>query len=228
MILQKDMDKIWLVIPAYNEEKYIEKVIKKLLKYSSKIILVNDGSRDGTKGIVEKFPIVHLSHKVNLGKGAAMKTGCDFAFDRLEAEAVILMDSDDQHDPTEIQKFIKSLNKGYQVVLGARELREDMPRMRQMGNQISSWLVYLVTGRYFQDIPCGYRALTKDAYKILRWDSTGYEVETEMMVKLGSSQLSFTEIPVKTIYHENYKGFTLMDGITILLKLPLWILRIKV
>lgn len=213
---------IWVVIPAYNEEKYIDKVLKKVSKVTGNVVVVNDGSGDRTEQIVKKNNIICISHKVNLGKGAAMKTGCDYVFTIRHAEAVIFLDSDDQHDVREIELFIKALDQGYDVILGTRTFRSDMPRIRQIGNELSSYLVYWVTGLFVHDVPSGYRAFTRKAYPKIRWEASGYEVETEMIVRMAKHKLSFIEVPIKTIYHDDYKGFSLLDGINILIKLIHW------
>lgn len=217
------MKRIVVVIPTYNEEKYIKDVLKNTLSHHKQIVVVDDGSTDSSLKIIKKLAPHTLSHEINLGKGAAMKTGAEYAFKVLKAEAVIFMDSDGQHDPQEIRVFIKELENGYSAVLGVRAFKADMPLVRFLGNKFSSVLINLLFGRYYQDIPSGYKALSKSAYNKIKWTSQGYEVETEIAVRLAKKKIKFKEIPIKTIYHDTDKGFTILDAFRILIKLPQWI-----
>lgn len=219
------MKNVWVVISAYNEESYIFNVLKGVLKSHNQIVIVDDGSTDKTPKIAKRISPNTIIHETNLGKGAAMKTGADFAFQEKKATAVIFMDGDNQHDPLEIKKFIKSLDDGNDVVLGVRQLKANMPLMRFLGNKSASILINLLMGKYFADIPSGFKAMTKKAYSKINWESQSYEVETEICVKIAKYKLKHEEIPIKTIYHDADKGFTMIDAARILLKLPQWIWR---
>src|SRR3990172_1702337 len=105
--------KISIVIPAYNEEKRIGPVLSEIEKMGLEVFVVDDGSSDNTSKISEKYTKNVLRHKINLGKGAALKTGCEAAFD-LGADAVVVMDSDGQHKASDLPKFIKTL-KEYKI-----------------------------------------------------------------------------------------------------------------
>lgn len=218
------MTNIFIILPAYNEQKYIKQVIKKILAIHSQIILVDDGSSDNTSQIASQLPITLLAHPVNLGKGAALKTGCDYAFKQLNAEAVILMDADDQHDPELIPQFIKVL-KTHSLILGTRIFNGQMPLVRFLGNKFSSVVINLLCGVYISDIPSGFKAFTKDIYPQISWSSPGYEVETEIAVAIARKKLPFIEIPIPTIYHDDYKGVSLLDSLKILTQLPKWLLK---
>ena len=153
------MRNLFVVIPSYNEERRLPTLVKKLVKYVplSRIVVVDDGSRKRVAGYLPKRMIV-ARHQVNLGKGMALRTGCDLAI-KLGAEAIILMDADGQHDPKEIPVFIKKLKEGYQVVFGARRLDEDMPSWRSWGNRFLNKTVQVLFGLNLCDVWCGYRAL---------------------------------------------------------------------
>ena len=97
--------KIFAIIPAYNEEKQINSVINKTKKYVDEVIVVDDGSKDSTGEIAKKSNAIVLRHLVNLGKGAALKTGCDYAV-KNKAGIIIAVDADAQHDPKEIPNFL--------------------------------------------------------------------------------------------------------------------------
>ena len=107
--------KIFAIIPAYNEEKHINKVVKQTKKYVDNVIVVDDGSKDKTKAAASKAKAIVLRHLVNLGKGASLKTGCDYAV-KNNADIMIVIDADAQHDPDEIPKFLETI-KNCDVVL---------------------------------------------------------------------------------------------------------------
>lgn len=217
--------KIFIVIPAFNEEENIGKVLKEVSKTKYPVVVVNDGSTDGTVDILSNF-IIHnsrfiiLTHRVNLGKGAAMKTGAEAAF-ALGADGVVFMDSDGQHKASDLPKFIKGL-KNYDVVFGSRTLSHGVPIMRFLGNKIASVLIALLFGIYVSDLICGYRALSKEAFKKINWESAGYAVETEMVIKTGKYGLKYCEVPVETVYLDNVKGVTILDAFNILLDVFRW------
>lgn len=215
--------KNWIIIPVYNESKYIKRVITNVLKYTKNIIVVDDGSSDSTAIKASKILPDVLIHDVNLGKGAAMKTGAEYAFSHKKADSVIFLDGDDQHDPHEIKRFLSELKKGSQVVFGVRHFRANMPLVRFLGNKFASVIINIILGSYFPDIPSGYKAMTKKAFKKIDWTSAGYEVETEIAVKVARHKITYSEIPIPTIYHDTDKGFTILDALRILVKLPQWI-----
>jgi len=214
--------KITVVVPAYNESRYIGRFLDSLLPVTKNIIVVDDGSRDKTKEIVESKGVKCLSHMVNLGKGAALKTGCDYAFNN-GADAVVIMDGDDQHVPGDLKLFEKALKTGANIVLGVRTLDAHFPLFRMLGNKSLSILINLCFGKYIADIPSGFKAMTKKAYKDLTWHSTNYEVETEIAVRIAKSKLNFVEVPISTVYHDKDYGFNLLDAARIILKIPFWL-----
>lgn len=218
-----NVSKIFIITPAYNEAKYIGRFLDKLKSVTQNIVVVDDGSTDKTKSIVDDRGVICLTHMVNLGKGSALKTGCDYAFKKMDADAVIIMDGDDQHEVDDLQAFIKSLKKGSEIVLGVRSLDAKMPLMRVLGNKSMSILINLLFGHYLADIPSGFKAMTRRAYRELKWHSSGYEVETEIAVRIAKSKLTYVEIPISTIYHDKDYGFNLLDAVKILLKLPYWL-----
>lgn len=212
--------KISVVIPAYNEEKRIGSVLSEIKKMGFEALVVDDGSTDKTSGVAKRFTPYVLRHCLNLGKGAALKTGCQAAFD-LGAKAVVIMDSDGQHKPSDIPKFIEALKK-CEVVFGRRDFR-GTPLVRLVGNKLISFLVKLFFGIKVKDILCGFKAFTKKAYKKIKWNSLGYSVETEIAAMAGKRRLKYCEVEVATVYYDKFKGLTVTGGIEILVD----ILRFK-
>lgn len=214
--------KIIIVVPAYNEAERIGKVLQDLVKTKLPIIIVDDGSIDGTYEVIQKYKVTVLKHKINLGKGAALKTGCDAAFS-LGAEGIIIMDSDGQHKVEDLDKFISALEtENYDIIFGSRNLSFGVPFMRFIGNKFASVLVSFLFGIYVSDLICGFRAFTKNGYDKLKWQSSGYGVETEMVVRAGKLKLKYCEVPVETIYFDKFKGVTILDAFGILFSVLKW------
>lgn len=203
------------VIPAHNEEKNIKDVIKKTQKFVNKIIVVNDGSTDCTREIAQKTKAIVLTHKINLGLGGTLKTGCDAAL-KLKADIIITIDGDGQHNPSEIPQFLKKIRQGYDIVFGARSKnKKAMPLLRKLGNDFSSKFQNLLFNSNLSDIQTGYRAFTAKAYKKIRWEASGYNVASEIAINTQKAKLNYCEIPIDTIYKDAYKGITPIDGIQI-------------
>jgi UDP-N-acetylglucosamine---dolichyl-phosphate N-acetylglucosaminyltransferase len=211
---------LWVIIPAYNEEKHITKVIRSTKKYCSNIVIVDDGSKDKTYYSARKTGSVVLRHIVNLGKGAAVKTGADYAL-KHGAKILIFMDSDGQHEPKEIPKFVKAL-KEVDIVYGSRKITQKMPFVFRFGNGVLNWLMGFVYSIKVSDTQSGYRALTSEAYKEIKWESNDYRMESEMIVNAGKKGLKYKEIFIRTLYSDDYKGTTAIDGIKIALHILWW------
>lgn len=153
----------------------------------------------------------------------AMKTGADFAFSK-GARAIIFLDADGQHDPGEIPMFIEFFKNGFDVIFGSRRPGLDTPFIRYLGNKFASIYIRVLFGVYVSDILSGYRGLTQNAYKLLKWDSPRYGVEAEIVARLGrnSRKLKWIEFPIESIYKDKYKGVTLVQAIKILGETLLW------
>jgi glycosyltransferase involved in cell wall biosynthesis len=217
--------KIYIIIPACNEGERIKAVLKEVKKAKLPIIVVDDGSKDNTFKVVRKQKVLVLKHEVNLGKGAAMKTGAMAAF-KLGADAVIFVDSDGQHKVEDLPLFIDALKKDrFDVVFGSRNLAHGVPLVRYLGNKMASIIISLFFGIYISDLICGYRGLTKKAFEKINWESTGYGVETEMVVRTAKSGLKYCEVPVQTVYYDDVKGVTILDALNVFFDVLRW--RIK-
>ncbi len=213
---------VFIVIPAFNEAKRIGKVLEDVKSISLPVIVVDDGSNDSTFEQIKKHRVIALRHRVNLGKGAAIKTGCEAAFS-LGAEAIIMMDSDGQHKAEDLPKFLEKIEGGkVDIVFGSRNMNMGVPLVRFMGNKMASVLISFLFGVYISDLICGYRALTKKAYDVMKLKSSDYGIETEMVVKAAKYKLRYCEIPVETIYYDKFKGVTILDAFGILLNVLKW------
>lgn len=207
-----------VVIPAYNEEKTIGSVVTETKRVAQNIIVVDDGSVDATAAVARQAGAVVVQHKLNLGKGAALKTGCDLAVSR-GAQRVVVIDADGQHNAQLIPEFLSSLDQGYDIVFGCRTMPKSMPFVMRFGNKLISDLFGMLYQIKVPDTQCGYRAFTAEAYKHLRWEAQDYFVETEMLINTGKKKLKHRTLPIETIYADKYKGTTVLDGVLIVAKL---------
>lgn len=221
--------KTTIVISLHNEEKHIEPLLKELAKQKKPIVVVNDGSTDKSVKKIKELRIKNLTlleHGINLGKGAAMKTGAQYAWSH-RADAVIFMDADGQHKPEDLQKFVSALESNkYDIVFGSRNLSYGVPLIRYLGNKLASVMMVTLFGIYVSDVICGFRALTKKAYKKVQWESGGYGVETEIVARVGKNKLRYTEVLVETIYHDRVKGVTILDAVGVFMDVVRWRLTI--
>ncbi|MCK4521143.1 MAG: glycosyltransferase family 2 protein [Nanoarchaeota archaeon] len=211
---------VWVVIPAYNESRHISDVIKKTKKYVNNIIVVDDGSRDDTYKIAKRLDVYALKNIVNMGKGAALKTGCDFAM-KNKADIIIAMDADGQHNPDDIPRILEAL-KDKDIVFSYRRFTRQMPFILKIGNILINKFIKLLYSVELKDTQCGFRAFTSESYKKIRWTHSDYSMESEMIANTGKHDLKYGEIPIKTIYSNKYKGTTIIDGFKIVFNMLLW------
>jgi len=211
---------VWAVLPARNEEKTIALVVKETGRYVERVVVVDDGSTDSTGERAERAGARVLRHIINLGKGAALKTGCDYAASR-GAKVLVVLDADAQHNPSDIPRFLKAL-RGRDIVFSYRKINKNMPAILRLGNKFLSFSVRVLYKINLRDTQSGFRAFTAEAYRKIRWDANDYSMESEMIANAGKKRLKYAEIPIDTVYTDKYKGTTVLDGIKIFLDLLWW------
>jgi glycosyltransferase involved in cell wall biosynthesis len=199
--LHMNVQSIFLIVPVYNEGRIIKSVIVALKKTGYKnIIVIDDGSSDMTFDVVKKTGVTVLKHRINRGKGAALKTGMEAA-KQFHADVVVTFDGDGQHDPKDIVKLIYQVNKGYDVVLGSRYLtRQNIPWVRRVANACANVFTYLLYDIWVTDSQSGLRAYTKKAFEIIDTKSDRYEVESEALRDIKKYNLSYIEVPMRVRY----------------------------
>ncbi len=219
---------IAVIIPAYNEAATLGAVLQVVRSLVWPVIVVDDGSTDNTYQIAQQAGVHLLAHRSNLGKGAAMTTGAEYAFQHLGAAAIIFLDGDGQHDPQELPRFVELLENGEPVVLGVRQLGGAMPRSRILGNYLISLVNCWLFGVHIPDIPSGYKAFSREAYQQLDWEASGYQVEMEIAARLAVSGLSFGVVPIKTLYFDLQRGMNFLDSWQAIMHLLILRLRLRI
>jgi glycosyltransferase involved in cell wall biosynthesis len=189
------------LIPAYNEAERIGDVVRLARQHVDEVVVIDDGSVDGTIAVAERAGATVLRHQENRGKGAAIATALDY-FGRSGAEMAIFLDADGQHDPTEIGKFVEATEMGrVDLVVGTRmsDVR-NMPLVRLWTNRFTSWVTSKLSGQSVPDSQCGYRLLRRAVLKDLKLSTHRFETETEMLIQAGRAGHKIGSVPIRTIY----------------------------
>ena len=187
-----------IIIPAYNEAKKIVEVIDDLKNNGfNNILIINDGSTDETGVLIENYGVMFLTHQINRGQGAAIKTGINFAIDK-KYEAVIFFDADGQMLAQEINNFIAKLNEGYEVVLGSRNLGKsiDMPFLKSVIKKIALIFTRFVSGLNLTDTHNGFQAWKVSALSKINLTQDRFAYASELINEISRLKLKYTEIPV--------------------------------
>ena len=201
-IMDTSHQKIYIVIPAFNEEKVIGGVISEIKQAGyGNIIVVDDGSRDKTRDAAQAAGAIALRHKINRGKGAATKTGIEAA-KLLGADVIVTMDGDGQHDPGDIQKLIAPILSGKRdVVLGTRlKNPEGMPWYKIWQNKIGNVITWYLFGLYVTDSQSGFRAYSRQAAEKINTRADRYEYDSEVIREIYVYKLKYEEIPIAVRY----------------------------
>ncbi len=188
-------------IPAYNEENHIARVVLQTLKFVDKVIVCNDGSDDMTGEIASTVGAIVLTHERNMGKGAAVKTMWEAA-NKMEADIIVTLDGDGQHDPSDIPKVVEPILSGKaDVSIGCRmRKRGAVPLYRRLGNQLLTTLTNLGTASKVLDTQSGFRAYSKRALKKIEIVEDGIGVDSQILFEASRIGLSVAETDVSVRY----------------------------
>lgn len=207
----KTNQKIAILIPAYNEEKYIGQVIENCLPYQLEIIVVDDGSLDQTVMVVKnllknkKYPLILLQHRQNKGKGAALDTGFKYAVKK-GYQGVITLDADAQHDTKEIKKFLQMIEKEKpDLIIGSRfQNTQGMPFLRLATNYVTSWIISKLAGQKVEDVQSGFRYISTKVIKNIELRTKNFETEPELILKACWLNYKVKNLPISTIYYDGF------------------------
>ena len=222
--------KVLVIIPAYNEEAIILKTVKNLKETNKDIdyVIINDGSTDNTKEVCLKNNLNMIDLPMNLGIGGAVQTGYKYAFYN-DYDIAIQFDGDNQHNPKYITNLVSEINKGNNLVIGSRYVKElsefKSSRVRQIGIKFLSFLIKIVTGKKIYDVTSGYRACDKELIKLFANNYPTDYPEPDSTTKVLKLGYKVSEIPVEMNEREKGKssiGF--IDSIYYMIKVSLCIL----
>ncbi|MBC7112012.1 MAG: glycosyltransferase family 2 protein, partial [Methanothermobacter sp.] len=212
--------RIVAVIPAFNEEVAIGSVVLLTGEHVDEVIVVDDGSADRTAHVAEMAGARVIRHHRNLGKGAALKTG----FEAADADVIVTLDADAQHNPAEIPKLVEPILRGEaDVVNGSRYLHgrdENTPRYRRVGQKILDRATNISTGLDITDTQSGFRAFSSASIPHFRFRDPGFVVESEMLADAAEAGLRIVEVEVGVRY--DVDGSTrnpISHGVSVLLRI---------
>ncbi len=223
--------KLSVIIPVFNEEKTVGKTLRRLVETKNKdiveIIIINDGSTDATASVISniKFPISNLKsiqHKINQGKGAAVRTGIKNA----TGDYILIQDADLEYNPKDIKKLTDLVKNGQsEVVYGTRLNRlpnffRDERTLRflthYLGNRFLSLVTSILYKQWMTDMETGYKLFPRKAVLDVKLKAKGFEFEPEITAKLLKKGYTILELPISTNprgYKEGKKLNTITDGI---------------
>lgn len=221
------MKKLSIIIPVFNEEKTVNKLLKnlfftKLPVKQIEYIIVDDGSTDKSNSIIKSFKskkIKVFTHKKNKGKGEAVRTG----FKHATGDYLIIQDADLEYNPKDIAKLLKAVSKEHPVVYGTRlkrlpNFREDVRNfylLHYLGNRFLSLITSILYGNWLTDMECCYKLFPKEALKGVTLEARGFEFEPEITAKLFKKGYTIAEVPITTKprgYGEGKKIHAITDG----------------
>lgn len=220
-----ESSKIFIVVPVFNEATVIEQTLRDLSNLPYNVIIVDDGSNDDIKNIVRNYPIIFISHAVNLGQGAALQTGMELA-KKMNAEIVIHFDADGQHTAADINKLIEPIiNNECDIVFGSRFLNnhssQNIPFVKKIVLQIARYVNWLYTGILLSDAHNGLRALNKKAIDTIVISENKMAHASEILYLTKKNNLRYKEVPVTITYtsYSQKKGQGILNSINILIHL---------
>lgn len=198
-------------IPVYNEERHLQQVLRKVGRYSPHILVVNDGSTDGTARLLARHPDVSvLTHPHNRGYGAALMSAFAYAVDQ-EIDILVTMDCDGQHEPARIPVLLEAIHDA-DIVSGSRYLRDfrqdrSAPQDRRLINQTITQELNDCLGLNLTDAFCGFKAYRRGALAQLHITETGWGMPLQLWVQAARLGLRIKEVGVPRIYLDPTRAF---------------------
>lgn len=222
-----DNKSIFVIIPCYNEASVVRKTVTEVLEKGYSVVVVDDCSKDGSKKQLSGLPIYYLRHRVNMGQGAALQTGIDFAR-RKGAKYFVTFDADGQHDSNDIPGMIEFLEKEkVDVVFGSRFLpgsKTNVSRSRSFALNFGRYINFLVSGIMLSDSFNGFRIFSQTAAEKIKLTENRMAHPVEFLMLTAANKLKYSEYAVAIHYSEYSKGKGLKnkDGIKILFEIILY------
>jgi glycosyltransferase involved in cell wall biosynthesis len=206
---QLSQPRVIVAIPAYNVEQFIAGVVGKAKRFADQVIVIDDGSNDGTARVAGAAGAMIISHGVNKGYGESLKS-CFEAAKLKAADALVVLDGDGQHDPDNIPRLLAPIFSGRaDVVIGSRFLtgKSNMPRYRKFGIHVITFLCNFGSKVKISDAQSGFRAYSRKAIGALHIREKGMGASIEIVLKLRAKGLKTREVPISCLYH--FKGSSL-------------------
>ncbi len=193
------MSGLVVAIPVFEGRGRVGDVVRGARASGLPVVVVDDGSSDGSGDEAAEAGATVLRHSANRGKGAALQTAFAWA-ERQGAEAVLTLDADGQHDPAEIPTLVAAHRARPEgLVIGVRRF-DEMPRRSQVGNRISTWWISRYARREHRDTQSGFRVYPRTLYAGARFRTSRFDTETELVLRAAKLGVPLVEVPIRTIY----------------------------
>jgi len=195
--------KIAILIPAYNEALTIGPLVEAVRALGFDCVVIDDGSLDKTDLIASQAGAVVIKTGGKSGKGNALKTGFNHIL-KNDYEALIVMDGDGQHAPSDIRAFVDCCQTTNADIVGGNRMNDPqgMPFVRLCTNRLMSWLISLFCRQDIPDTQCGFRLIKTRVLQAVRLECSDFEVETEVLIKASKKGFKITSVDVQTIYRD--------------------------
>jgi glycosyltransferase involved in cell wall biosynthesis len=196
-----------VLIPALNAEKTIGRIVRDCVSYGMEVLVVDDGSDDDTAVKAMEAGAGVLKHHVNRGKGAALISGFEELMKK-EVDAVVTLDADGQHLPSEIPVLIYAFEDGKgDIIIGARLMHhEKKPLKRLLANRFGDYCISGAAGVPLTDTQSGFRVYSKRVIKEIKLQSTGFEMEADVLIRAARSGFRIAAVPVTAVYATGHKS----------------------
>lgn len=212
-----------VVIPAYNEARFIASVVLQARRYARRVIVVDDGSTDDTAALAQAAGAFVIRHEQNRGKAAAIRSGFHYARTlarrRVPIQVLIMMDGDGQHQAGNIPTLIRPILTGEaDIVVGSRFLnvRSRIPRWRVFGQKALTLATNWTSGYPLTDSQSGFRAFSPVVLNLLNFESEGFSIESEMQFLARQHNLRIMEVPITCLYQEPSKRNPIQHGLAVI------------
>lgn len=214
---------VWVVIPLYNEAAVIAGVVSDLLPEFSRVVCIDDGSRDGSGDIARAAGAWVVTHPINLGQGAALQTGFEYALER-GAEFVVTFDADGQHRVEDAAAMVqRAREENLAIVFGSRFLddRTKPGLLKRIVLKTAVLVTNWTTRTKLTDAHNGLRVIRQDALQRVKLRQDRMAHGTEIVLQLGRTGLPYAEQPVEVLYtdYSRSKGQSLLNSVNILIEL---------
>jgi len=200
----KTMQNIVVVgIPAYNEEQFISNVVSKAIKFTDKVVVIDDGSIDNTTKIAETVGALVINHGINKGYSECIRS-CFEVANSNNADILVTLDGDGQHNPDEIPEILAPILHGEaDVVIGSRFLGTEIniPRYRKFGIHLITFLYNIGSKVKISDAQSGFRAYNRKVINTITITSSGMAASAELIIKIRDEGFTIGEVPISCIYH---------------------------
>lgn len=211
----------WLIVPLYNEASVVGDVIDTATRVFSNIVCVDDGSSDDSASQAIRHGATVIRHPVNLGQGAALQTGLEFALAQPNAHYFVTFDSDGQHSVEDAQRMVGRLrNEPLDIIVGSRFLddRTNASPLKKFVLKLAVFFERLTTGVKLTDAHNGLRALNRKAATEIRITQNRMAHASEIVAQIGQLELRYSEEPVEILYTEysKAKGQSIWNSVNIL------------